>query len=568
MAKTFRTVLMICVVIFSCCEVINAAEDEPDSELAPESESPLEKVTLNADRVSFNDETGNALAEGNAVLKYNGTSIMAERIEYDAESQKVQAMPLPGEKVILQQEREKRILRGDQLNYDLNTKEGLLTGAATRVGIGDDGGILYVHGEDIEVMPWALAQERGLVRGNPEDFFVRWHHVKLTTCNLDHPHYRLESKVITFVPGKRIVAKRPRVYLGNTYLFTSPLDYVLRLERRAFGYAFLPYFQRSDTKGSGGGMSSMLGWDTGALSFGLSWARKSGWEYRLEIEQELNNNFSIKVGTERNWNDLWAERLWHHYGSLIYRNNGWFAELKWSHNEYVEERKDAYTLYKGRVDREPEFYVYTPWFQSSAHTWSRFYASYGSYKELLYGYEKSGTISRYGLGLKSYFEYPIGETTLFSNLQAEAWFYDKDNADMEMLRNFTGIRYNIGALELGTGYERQFFWGESAMYWDQYYKLERVHQKIRFPVGREIYLAVRGSYDLQASMIDKMIYSVQWVTDCMLWDLHYKNERTFGGDNSLGLTVSINAYPDSDVSFGQKREVDPFVRPSEIPKKK
>ena len=567
MAKTFRNVLIICMIIFSCCEVINAAEDEQDSpSVTPETESAPDKVTLNADRVSFNDETGHALAEGRAVLQYNDTSIMAERIEYDADTQKIQAMPLPGEKVVLKQEN--RILRGDQLNYDLNTKEGLLTGAATKVGIGDSGGVLFVHGEDIEVIPWALAQERGLVRGTPEDYFVRWHNVKITTCNLDHPHYRLEAKVITFVPGKRIIAKRPRVYLGNTYLFTSPLDYVLRLERREIGYAFLPYFQRSDTKGSGGGMSSMLGWETGSIALGVSWARKSGWEYRVEIEQELSDKFSIKVGAERTWNDLWQERLWHPYGSLIYHYNGWQAELKWSHNEYVEENKDAFTQYKGRVDREPEFYIYAPWFRSSTHTWSRIYAAYGSYKELIYGYPKSSTVSRFGLGLKSYFEYPIGETTLFSNLNAEAWRYDKDSMHMEMLRIFTGIKYNLGALELGTGYERQFSWGESAMYWDQYYDLERIHQKVRFPVGREIYLAVRGSYDLKASMIDKMIYSIQWVTDCMLWDLHYKNERTFGGNDSLGLTISINAYPDSDVSFGQKREVDPFVRPREIPKNK
>ena len=60
-----------------------------------------DQVTLYADRVSFNDETGHALAEGNAILQYNGTTIMAERIEYDADSQKVKAMPLPGEKIVM-----------------------------------------------------------------------------------------------------------------------------------------------------------------------------------------------------------------------------------------------------------------------------------------------------------------------------------------------------------------------------------------------------------------------------------------------------------------------------------
>lgn len=560
MVKTFRTILVICIVIFSCCEVINAADGESDSE----NDVP-DKVTLNADRVSFNDETGNALAEGRAVMTFNDTTIMAERIEYDAASQKVQAMPLPGEKIILKQEN--RVLRGDQLNYNLNTKEGILSGAATKIGIGENNATLYVHGQDIEVIPWSVAQERGLVRGTPEDYFVRWHNVTFTTCELDHPHYRLESKVITFIPGKRIIARRPRVYLGNTYLFTSPFDYVLRLQRKAIGYSFLPYLQRSDRKGSGGGMSGALGWDTGSVSLGGSWSRKAKFEYKIDIDQEINDKFSINIGVEHTWNDLWREKFYHPYASLIYDYNGWNARLTWSRNEYISERKDAITEYKGKVTREPEFIIYAPWFKSSLYSWMRVFASYGRYKESLYMLPQDRSVNRYGVGFRNYFEYPFGQVTLFADSRGEAWFYDKDKTNMEMLRNFTGIRYNLGALELGTGYERQYVWGRSAMYWDQYFNLERIHQKVRFPVGREVYLGVRGSYDLKESKIDQVIYSVQWVTDCMIWDLHYKDERVFDGDNSLGLTISINAYPDSDVSFGQRREVDPFVRPREVPTK-
>ena len=50
------------------------------------------KVVLNADRVSYNDETGRASAEGAAVLNYEGAVIRAECIDYDAHTQKVQAI--------------------------------------------------------------------------------------------------------------------------------------------------------------------------------------------------------------------------------------------------------------------------------------------------------------------------------------------------------------------------------------------------------------------------------------------------------------------------------------------
>ncbi len=109
------------------------------------SDTQNDKVTLNADRVSFNDETGRAIAEGNAVLTYNDVTIMAERMEYDADTQKVEAMPLPGQQLVLTNGQ--RSLKGDNLTYDLNTREGILRGAQSRLSIGENDGVLYVYGK-------------------------------------------------------------------------------------------------------------------------------------------------------------------------------------------------------------------------------------------------------------------------------------------------------------------------------------------------------------------------------------------------------------------------------------
>ena len=162
-------------------------------------------------------------------------------------------MPLPGGKVSLQAQG--RVLEGDRLDYDLATKEGVLSGAGASLPVG--AGTLYVHGEEINVLPWDMAVDRGLVRGRPgaaDEYVAEWRNVVLTTCALDHPHYRLESRSISFVPGRRVVAKRPRIYLGNTYLFSSPMDYVVQIERRALKYSIVPYLQSSETRGTGGGL--------------------------------------------------------------------------------------------------------------------------------------------------------------------------------------------------------------------------------------------------------------------------------------------------------------------------
>ena len=561
MVKTFTPLVVISMLLLcSCPAVLHAADVQAasaDSSVRPE------EVRLNADRVSFNDETGQAYAEGSAVLTYQDMTIQAERIEYDSATQKVHAMPLPGDQVILRSG--ERAIRGDQLDYDLNTREGLFTGAATRLPLGD-GHVLYVYGSEIDVLPWELARERGLVKGEAEDYLIQWRDVVFTTCALDHPHYRLESKTISFIPGKLIRAKKPRIYIKNTYLFTSPIDYVMQLRRNAVQYSFLPYFQRSEIKGSNGGITATLGWETGSATFGVSYSRKSNFEFMAEILQQLNDDFSIRVGIERSWDDVWDEKIWRPYASILYDKNGWAVRLNWSRNEYISDRKDSLYQFKGRLNREPEFIMWAPWHKDSAHTWSRIYATYGRYSETVYGTPESDTVSRYGMGFRHYFESPWGKAEVFANSDGSAMFYNTDNADHEMLRSFLGVRYKIGVLELGTGYERQFVWGESPMLWDNYRDRERVHQKIRLPLGREIYAGVRGSYDLRENIIDEVTYSLQWDTDCMLWDLHYTNDRTRTNDDSIGLTLSFKAFPNRKASFGQRVKVDPFDRPEDVPK--
>ena len=533
------------------------------------SDTQNDKVTLNADRVSFNDETGRAIAEGNAVLTYNDVTIMAERMEYDADTQKVEAMPLPGQQLVLTNGQ--RSLKGDNLTYDLNTREGILRGAQSRLSIGENDGVLYVYGKEIDVMPWELARERGLVQGPAEDYLIQWKEVVLTTCALDHPHYRLESKNIIFIPGKRVVAKRPRIYLGNTYLFTSPLDYVVELKRRSINYSFLPYFQHSDVRGSGVGLTGTVGWDTGSLAVGLAWASKAGWETKFELNQDIGKDFTLTLGTEHSWDDAWHEQVWRPYAALRYSHNGWGAMIRWTKNEYIQDQKDSRTEFKGRLERKPEILINTPHFRTSRYTWTQVYAGYGHFQETIHNQPDYAAISRYGIGLRNYFEYPFGgknNVEFFSNSEGVAWFYDSNAADHEMYRSFTGFRYKLGSFEMGTAYENQTTWGESPMHWDQYKNRKRIHQRVRFPLGREVYFVWRGSYDLDAYIFDEIFYSLQWVTDCMRWDLHYKNDRTSGGDNRLGITLSINAYPSSEASLGQNIEKDPFDRPSDLPKEK
>ena len=221
--------------------------------------------------------------------------------------------------------------------------------------------------------------------------------------------------------------------------------------------------------------------------------------------------------------------------------------------------------YEGRLDRRPELTVRSPWLRLSPESWVSLSAAWGSYREETVGY-RSDVISRYGVGFLGYYEKSLGsEVELFSKSQGETWFYDKDDADQQMFWSLTGLRYRLGSLELATAYERRYAWGEGAMQWDRYRDRERLHQKLRFPLGREVFGLVRGSYDLEQSKIDEAFYALQWLTDCLKWELHYTDDRTSGGEGRLGLSMSILAFPDTPASFGQKIDEDPFERPQGLP---
>ena len=87
-------------------------------------------------------------------------------------------MPLPGEQVIMS--REGKSLLGDRLDYDLVNQEGVMAGAATKMPLQD--GTLYVYGGEINVMPWDMAVERGVVKGrvgSSEDYVAQWRKVSL-----------------------------------------------------------------------------------------------------------------------------------------------------------------------------------------------------------------------------------------------------------------------------------------------------------------------------------------------------------------------------------------------------
>ena len=67
---------------------------------------------------------------------------------------------------------------------------------------------------------------------------------------------------------------------------------------------------------------------------------------------------------------------------------------------------------------------------------------------------------------------------------------------------------------------------------------------------------------MEISAVDEVNYSLQWVTDCLMWELRYRDDRTSGSNSNIGLSVSVLAYPNTQASFGERRDHDPFEPPN------
>ncbi len=123
---------------------------------------------------------------------------------------------------------------------------------------------LYLHGGDVKVMPMDDAVKFGVLKSRPkknkkdaeDEQITEWLNVTTTTCDFEKPHYRLKSKKVIIIPNKKIIIRRPRIYIGEKCIFTYPFDYVAKLGPKE--QSLLPYFSYDSNKGMGGGLKGYI----------------------------------------------------------------------------------------------------------------------------------------------------------------------------------------------------------------------------------------------------------------------------------------------------------------------
>jgi len=160
----------------------------------PEEEGP-NKIEINGDRVEFLMAENKVIAEGNVSVRRQDVTLFCDRLEYARDAKLAMA---EGHIRLLRKEGQ---LEGERMKFNFGTMKGdfidaefdghPFRGAGKKISRVDDGHIVIDDGY-------------------------------ITTCDLDHPHFRFFSKKVDLYPQEKATAKNVQLKVGNVPIMYLP----------------------------------------------------------------------------------------------------------------------------------------------------------------------------------------------------------------------------------------------------------------------------------------------------------------------------------------------------------
>ena len=163
---------------------------------------PKAPVTVEADRLSFNDMTGDIFAQGNVSFEQNDSQVLTELLQGNS---KVTRVWVNGKATLLQPGVK---LEGTHLDYNYTKHDGKMEKATGQVDKEKADGSkvpIFVKGDEINVAPEEMELNNGWVTACP---------ATKITC------YHVEADKIELWPGKKLIAYNARFYIRNMHIYT------------------------------------------------------------------------------------------------------------------------------------------------------------------------------------------------------------------------------------------------------------------------------------------------------------------------------------------------------------
>lgn len=576
-----RALILLCALLCLC-----GASEAAQRELSQTPPGQFSAV-MEADSVSFDEATSTAVAEGHAHVTYQDMILYADRITMDSRENVIRAFALEGKRIRVERKAwnpllnkmESQNLDGTYFEYHLSDATGRLESAHGTTDV--EMGVLVVKGSSAEIAPAEIARERRWVharnvrKSKTSDSLIRWNDASYTSCPQDEPHYRFVSKKAVLIPGRYIILHHPRVYAGETHLFTLPFNVTVNQgPRRNHALVILP--NSDGDKGVGLEAKYRHTWRGGEFQIGGGLWEYHIKEYEYRIDQKLGSWISAYVGMNHHYDDDLEETKSRPFWGTTMAYAGWALDLGWAEREkrsvvkVLGEKEYETTLW-----RKPEAALTAPWISLHAGDFSqyfRFKGDWGKFQET--GTRRSlGFIERYGWGIDYYTDYPFrtGAWTLSPFFKVDYWNYGykNDSSDRQEITIGTiGIRASSGNFEFGTAFQQRRVSGRSgfAAGWDRFRDQDAVYQRIGVKVGPSLMLSVQGVFDTKARRADLLkeaAYILSYDNSCCTrWELTFHDDLTDRNNNDwFTLSIAVNAFPDAQFKLGSKRVGNPFGLP-------
>ena len=498
-------------------------------------------VILEADSVVYDQERGTATALGNAKVRYGMLRLFADSIFLDEGMTRLKATS-PEERGV-RVRYGTRALDGDSLEYRLDEGTGVVS--KTR---GEADAIRF-YGDSVEFASVAAAKAKGWLKPKQargiesDDLVIRGSAMSFTTCTEEQPAYRLKTKRLLVIPGSRVIAVKPQIYIEEHLVATYPFDYTVNLREGVAGQ-LMPTFFHDGTRGSGLAFRYVLP-SGGKLQteVDLSLSTEQAVEGAAKISYRFSERAEAFLDTSYLYNDDDDMKRWRPSWGLRSpegEEDGFAWSLTWSQRENVDIRQGTGYSYKGTVERDPEFRFVSPWWGKEAG-WQSLYRLFGTWGRFE---EKGLDYERAGLGLEMKGE--AGSTETFQPFwRGRAAFYDYDTGeDRRVLEGSLGLRWERAGWRFETRYDRRWVDGDSPMAWDRLMEIEEAYQTVDWPISERWRFAFRAGYDLQESRFHEMAYRLAYDRECYRVELFYIDDLT-GDDDEIGLRFRLAAFPDN-----------------------
>ena len=181
--KKFQNKIGLVFLILSLTAICYAQETKPES------------LIVNGDVVEYSADSKEVTATGNVSVIYKGAKLTCQKLTVNTQTKEGVAEGNP------RLEDPKGVIEGKKITYNFQTKTGTIIDGEFRANP------YFGRAENIKkVSDNEFIALRGFA----------------TTCDYDHPHYRIRSKQINFFPQDKIQTKGDAFYLGNAPLMYLP----------------------------------------------------------------------------------------------------------------------------------------------------------------------------------------------------------------------------------------------------------------------------------------------------------------------------------------------------------